>query len=350
MKKQNTIKTTKKLIETNLILEHINWLEALKVNDKNVYTSLRNFLQKINSLLEKHAPLKQITKKEIKTKSKPWIPAGILTSIRNKNKIYNKFCKAKDQKRKDLLHQQFKNYRNILSNLTKKSKENYYKEYFQENRNNLIKVWKGIKDIILVKKHNRVQPTFLKIDDRVTTNNKKIADEFKNFFGTIAQKIDQKTPKSNKPFPDYLKNKNLSSLLLQPVSEKETMSVIGNISTRKAVGPSSVPNFILKEIKDKLKTPTTIIINISFLTGKIPKQCKTANITPIFKKGNKLDSFNYRPISFLPNISKILEKVMYSRLLKFLDKFDCLYKKQFGFRNDHSTSHALISMKKFKKL
>ena len=63
MKKQNTIKTTKKLIETNLIFEHINWLQALKVNDKNVYTSLRNFLQKINSLLEKHAPLKQITKK-----------------------------------------------------------------------------------------------------------------------------------------------------------------------------------------------------------------------------------------------------------------------------------------------
>ena len=132
-------------------LEHINWVEALKVNDKNVDTSLGNFLQIFNSLLEEHAPLKQIIKKEIKTKSKPWVTTGILISIRNKNKIYNKFCKAKYQKRKDLLHQQFKNYRNILSNLTKKSKENYYKEYFQENKNNLIKVWKGIKDIILIK-------------------------------------------------------------------------------------------------------------------------------------------------------------------------------------------------------
>ena len=126
-------------------LEHINWVEALKVNDKNVDTSLRIFLQTINSLLEKHASLEQITKKEIKTKSKPWITTGILTSIRSKNKIYNKFWKAKDRKRKkDLLHQQFKNYRNILSNLTKKSKENYYKEYFQENKSNLIKVWKGM--------------------------------------------------------------------------------------------------------------------------------------------------------------------------------------------------------------
>ena len=132
--------------------------------------------------------------------------------------------------------------------------------------------------------------------------------------------------------------------MVQPVSEKEIMSIIGNISTRKAVGPNSIPNLILTEFKDKLKTPITIIINISFLTGKFPKQCKTANIPPILKKGNKLDSSNYRPISLLPNISKILEKVMYLRLSKFLDKFDCLYKKQFGFRNAHSTSHALISI------
>ena len=78
------------------------------------------------------------------------------------------------------------------------------------------------------------------------------------------------------------------------------------------------------------------------MTGKFPKQCKMANITPIFKKVNKLDSSNYRPISLLPNVSKILKKAMYLRLSKFLDKFHCLYKKQFGFRNAHSTNHALI--------
>ena len=92
---------------------------------------------------------------------------------------------------------------------------------------------------------------------------------------------------------------------------KKKLSVIGDISKRKAVGPNSVPNLILKEFKDKLKIPTTIIINISFLTGKFPKQCKTTKLTPIFKKGNKLDSSNYRPISLLSLLPKNLDLEMH---------------------------------------
>ena len=106
-----------------------------------------------------------------------------------------------------------------------------------------------------------------------------------------------------------------------PVTEKEIMSIIGNIGTRKTVGPNSIPSLILKEFKDKLKICLTIIINISLLTGKFLKQCKTANITPAFKKGNKLDSSNYRTTSLLPNIIKS-SKATYSRLSKFLDKSD----------------------------
>ena len=128
---------------------------------KNVDTSLGNFLQIINSLLEKQIqiekqkqiPLKQITKKEIKAKTEPWITTGILT-------ICNKCFKTKYQERKDLRHQQFRNYRNIPSNLTKKSKGNFHKEYFQENKYNLMKVWQGIKDIIFIENITEYNPPF----------------------------------------------------------------------------------------------------------------------------------------------------------------------------------------------
>ena len=94
----------------------------------------------------------------------------------------------------------------------------------------------------------------------------------------MAKIIDKKTPRSKKQFADYLRNSNINSLLLKPVTEKEISEIIRKISTRNAVGPNLIPNDILKEYKDILKVPLTFIINISFMTGRFPKQCKTAHI------------------------------------------------------------------------
>ena len=74
-----------------------------------------------------------------KTYKKPWITKGIWVPIEKKNKIYNKFCQAKDPERKRSLHETFKKYRNIIANLTRISKEKHYKNYFQENKNSLCK-------------------------------------------------------------------------------------------------------------------------------------------------------------------------------------------------------------------
>ena len=71
---------------------------------------------------------------------------------------------------------------------------------------------------------------------------------------------------------------------------------------------------------------------------------KIALVIPIFKKGDNQDCNNYRPISLLPNISKLFEKLIHNRLSKFLEENKCLFSKQFGFRNKHSTTHALIDI------
>ena len=83
---------------------------------------------------------------------------------------------------------------------------------------------------------------------------------------------------------------------------------------------------------------------MSFKTGIFPQACKVANIIPIYKKGDKLDCSNYRPISLLSDVGKIIEQCMHGRLCKFLNKTNRLYAKQFGFRNTLSTNHALISI------
>ena len=85
-------------------------------------------------------------------------------------------------------------------------------------------------------------------------------------------------------------------------------------------------------------------MNISFTTGIFPDLCKLAKAIPIFKKDDPLDCVNYRPISLLPVFSKIFEKIIYSRMYEFLELNKLIYNRQFGFRANHSTNHALISM------
>jgi len=88
----------------------------------------------------------------------------------------------------------------------------------------------------------------------------------------------------------------------------------------------------------------THLVNQSFLTGIVPKSMKIANISPILKSGDGHDMTNYRPISKLSCFSKILERAMHNRLSDFMESNAILYNKQFGFRKNHSTTHAIIEV------
>ena len=86
------------------------------------------------------------------------------------------------------------------------------------------------------------------------------------------------------------------------------------------------------------------IFNLSLMTGVYPDMLKISKTIPIFKKGSRLLVSNYRPISLLSNLNKILEKIVHSRVYKFLEDSQCIYSLQFGFRKKHSTNHALIDI------
>ena len=101
---------------------------------------------------------------------------------------------------------------------------------------------------------------------------------------------------------------------------------------------------ILHLIKDKISVPLSELINKSFATGCFPNICKTAKVIPIFKTESRLLCNNYRPISLLSNISKIIEKIMYQRLNNFLEETNCFYNLQLGFHLNLSTNNALLSI------
>ena len=115
-------------------------------------------------------------------------------------------------------------------------------------------------------------------------------------------------------FSDYLSNESISPLFLQPTDREEIVNIISSLNCNKASGPNSIPYRILFLLKYEISKQLVDLFNISFMTGVFPSVLKIAKVVPAFKKDSKLDYSNYRLISLLSNIEKILEKLMYKRL------------------------------------
>ena len=98
----------------------------------------------------------------------------------------------------------------------------------------------------------------------------------------------------------------------------------------------------MKQTIQTIISPITHIMNLSLTNGTVPDMMKISKTIPIYKSGDEHSLNNYRPISLLPAFSKILEKLMYKRLINFLDKNKLIYKHQYGFRKKHSTIHPII--------
>ena len=240
------------------------------------------------------------------------------------------------------MEQLFKTYRNNLLKLTIANKFNHYNNYFQENRLNLFKSWENIRDIINITKKSKNNINSIQVNGKDITDPAIIANEFNNHFTEIAKEIEAKLIAPNFHFSNYLSEPVEETLTFRATNDLEVTSIINSLNARKGFGPASIPTDFLKLFKDELSKPISLLANFSLHTWMFPNILKTANVTPIFKNDDPALCKNYRPISLLSNMSKIFEKIIHARLSVFLSTNNILYEKQFGFRNQHSTNHALI--------
>jgi hypothetical protein len=142
----------------------------------------------------------------------------------------------------------------------------------------------------------------------------------------------------------YLNRPTLNSIALSPIDGNEIVSIVHNLKNKPSTGYDQIGLDIIKKTIYSIIKPLSFIINQCFDQGIFPNALKIAQITPIFKTGNKSDIANYRPISVLSSFSKIFEKAISIRLISFLDKNYILSRpnQQFGFRKKHSTHMALL--------
>ena len=113
-----------------------DWINILNLKHGNMNVSTENLVNNMNDLLDKHASFKKISKYRLKFKTKPWITA-LQKSISIKNALFKRYITLKSPIKKNEVHQQYKYYRNLLSKLMKKSKQNYYERFFKNNSKQL---------------------------------------------------------------------------------------------------------------------------------------------------------------------------------------------------------------------
>jgi hypothetical protein len=236
----------------------------------------------------------------------------------------------------------------------------FYQNKIKEEKQNLKVMWDIFGKVInpqKIKRPNNINALQIKetkkVNNKIIVNNKKITDDqeiantINNFFSTVGPNLAKKhNPKPNE-YKKYLKDKINSTIYLSPTNNPEIEELIINMNKKKPGGCDNISPKLLIATKHTMIPVLNHLYNLSFDTKTVPEKLKIAKLIAIFKKQldeEKIIPGNYRPISLLSIIDKLLEKLMYSRLINFINKHKILYKYQFGFRKNHSTTLALIEI------
>ena len=239
-------------------------------NLEDVNDQFKDFYLRLKGCVERHAPLKKLTLKEIKLKHKPWITADINKMIKIKNKL---FQRKKRQANNLEIKRLYNLFRNRVNRELKKAKRNYYTKYFDENNNNIKKTWEGIRSIINIKS-TKSTISQIKVNNKVIINQKEIVDTLNNFFVNVGPNTERNIPVNLKTKPEqYLKNRNQLNFLIAHISNEDVLDIINQLEN-KSTGPQSIPIKLLKLIPDLILIPLCRIINCSFQTGVYPDDLK----------------------------------------------------------------------------
>ncbi len=236
------------------------------------------------------------------------------------------------------LQDQYKREKKQIKTLIDESKNKYYSNKLNENKGNVAKTWKTIREIIPNSKHNASNCNF---DNEIAK-----ANDFNKHFADVGRNTYEKTQETLHGenvmlFNDVTNTLDGDNFRPQPVDTDTIILTIKGLKDTSSVGSDGIPLTFVKDSLSVIAFYLTCIVNTSIVTGIFPTTWKHAVVVPLFKSGDTNDFNNYRPISLLPILSKILEKVVASQLSYYLETKKLLSNTQHGFRPRLSTETAL---------
>ena len=205
---------------------------------------------------------------------------------------------------------------------------------------NILKNWSKINEL-MGKSNARTSIQSLNIDGVTYSEISDISNIMNDYFCSVAENLNSTLPTSEE-YINLIDRCN-HNFVLSPVSKAECSSIIARLKLTKN-HVDTIPVKLFVSAREYLKYPVMKIINMSFLKAKFPDELKVGRVTPIFKKGDRSNPSNYRPICSLPFISKIFERIVTNRLLAYLNENCIISSVQFGFQKNKNTVDALIKL------
>ena len=321
-------------INYDAVVEHLETVDFSFINDEADANNAATILIETMATAIQANTIKH-KKPSRKMLIKPWLTPGLLRCIRHRDRLHRNFSSNPDNY---VLQTSYKRYRNFCNILLRKLKCNYERSLLENTNNNKAK-WDAVKTIINQKKQNVMAGDLIK-NSNYTNSLEEINDYFSNVGKNLADNIATLSPTDLARFKQGI-SINPNSIVLLPPDEAEIEALILNLKKDCAGGWDLISARLLKMARHIIIPHLTKLIELCLVQGVFPTVLKKSLITPVYKSGLKDDVANYRPISVLSTVSKILEKVLNTRLTSFLEHNKILSDSQFGFRQGRSTEDAV---------
>ena len=306
------------------LLNNTDWGEIVLEN--NINKSWEAFTNKLNNAVSLCVPFRN--RRSVLNSKPKWWNNEIKDSLARKKSAYYKYMSTKNEADKLELDRT----RRESKKLIKRSKKNLEEYIAEASKSNPKEFYRYINN----KKALACNIGPIAIDTGGHTNDEnEMATILNRFFGSVFTEEDCL---SGHP-PE---NRTQNSIDGIHVSESDVIQAIDKINVNKAPGPDKISPRILKETKHQISKTLAVLFNKSLALGEVPSDWKRANVTPIFKKGDKSQPGNYRPISLTSVVGKLMETIIRDSIVKFLEDNDIMNDSQHGFYNKRSCLTNLL--------
>lgn len=326
---------------SKLIREH-DWSTVTGTNDVNLSCSI--FVNNLKTIIKDSTKNVRVASKYVKIK--PWITKGLLISIRKRDKMSKQL---KKQPFNPDLKSRFHNYRNLLRDLIKTVKDNYYRRKILGSGGDCRVLWKHIGEIMGVTKNKERFPInnfFLNKDKVDDSNVTAIANAMNEYYVNVGASLASAVPPVAECVVDDEDHRMDSVFQLLPVTEAELVKCVTSIKGKSAPGVDGIPTSLIKNNIFYLISPLLHIVNGSINQGIFPDIFKIGKVIPIYKGGQKDQFVSYRPITLASTFAKILEKCVKMQLQNYIIGNNILIEQQFGFRVDKNLNDDLFLLTK----